>query len=183
MCFLAGKTSVNFKITTSTTNFPNALYLWWHSACAIGPAARLVSISWKFFLADLLFRLPMKTFVDTVGNGPYRSALLFRLSLNVSTKQCQLGLQSSLVLSQRVSNTHEELGKRSPKTCRCILPVSPYTRGIFCSFLYCAVRPFILFKNRRFKNNHRDISYYCSSQLYHFQPNSRWCDNPFNTVG
>ncbi len=31
-----------------------------------------------------------------------------------------------------------------------------------------------------FKNVQRFFSYFCSFQPYHFQPNSNWCDSPFN---
>jgi hypothetical protein len=34
--------------------------------------------------------------------------------------------------------------------------------------------------NKKFKNHQRFFSYFCSFQLYHFQPNSIWCDSPFN---
>jgi hypothetical protein len=35
----------------------------------------------------------------------------------------------------------------------------------------------------KFKSHQQFFSNFCSFQLYHFQPNSNWCDSPFNFFG
>ncbi len=34
--------------------------------------------------------------------------------------------------------------------------------------------------NKKFKSHQGFFSYFCAFQLYQFQPNSNWCDSPFN---